>query len=140
MRRTRLYATPRCVAPEIKARGSVRRVIVCLIDNEVSAQANAGGANIKATSAGRSRQENWSVMGADVKGDVYQGLPEKNAQDTKPGAGLYFTPRALIQGMVDCIASKPGETVWNRASRTGGFRHSYRIERRAAGACCGIPC
>jgi len=46
-------------------------------------------------------KENWSVMSADVKGDAYEGLLEKNAQDTKSGAGQYFTPRALIQAMVD---------------------------------------
>jgi len=55
--------------------------------------------------------ENWSAMGADVKGDAYEGLLEKNAQDTKSGAGQYFTPRPLIQAMVDCIAPKPGETI-----------------------------
>ena len=41
--------------------------------------------------------ENWSAMGADVKGDAYEGLLEKNAQDTKSGAGQYFTPRPLIK-------------------------------------------
>jgi len=41
-------------------------------------------------------KENWSVMSADVKGDAYEGLQEKNAQDTKSGAGQYFTPRPLI--------------------------------------------
>jgi type I restriction enzyme M protein len=41
--------------------------------------------------------ENWSAMGADVKGDAYEGLLEKNAQDTKSGAGQYFTPRPLIR-------------------------------------------
>jgi type I restriction enzyme M protein len=53
---------------------------------------------------GPDRRENWSAMGADVKGDAYEGLLEKNAQDTKSGAGQYFTPRPLIQAMVDCIA------------------------------------
>jgi hypothetical protein len=43
-------------------------------------------------------------MGADVKGDAYEGLLERNAQDIKSGAGQYFTPRALIQAMVDAIA------------------------------------
>jgi type I restriction enzyme M protein len=56
-------------------------------------------------------KENWSVMSADVKGDAYEGLLEKNAQDTKSGAGQYFTPRPLIQATVDCVAPKPGETV-----------------------------
>ena len=59
--------------------------------------------------------ENWSAMRADVKGDAYEGLLEKNAQDTKSGAGQYFTPRPLIQAMVDCIAPKPGETVCDPA-------------------------
>ena len=43
-------------------------------------------------------------MSADVKGDAYEGLLEKNAQDTKSGAGQYFTPRPLIRAMVDAIA------------------------------------
>ncbi len=66
-------------------------------------------------------KENWSVMSADVKGDAYEGLLEKNAQDTKSGAGQYFTPRPLIQAIVDVIAPKPGETVCDPACGTGGF-------------------
>jgi type I restriction enzyme M protein len=65
--------------------------------------------------------ENWTALGVDVKGDAYEGLLEKNAQDTKSGAGQYFTPRALIQAMVDCIAPRPGETVCDPACGTGGF-------------------
>jgi type I restriction enzyme M protein len=77
-------------------------------------------------------KENWSALSADVKGDAYEGLLEKNAQDLKSGAGQYFTPRALIQGMVDCIAPKPGETICDPACGTGGFRHSSRRARAAA--------
>jgi type I restriction enzyme M protein len=72
--------------------------------------------------------ENWSAMGADVKGDAYEGLLEKNAQDTKSGAGQYFTPRPLIQAMVDCIGPRPGEVVCDPACGTGGFlftAHQY---------------
>jgi type I restriction enzyme M protein len=65
--------------------------------------------------------ENWTALGVDVKGDAYEGLLEKNAQDTKSGAGQYFTPRALIEAMVDCIAPRPGETVCDPACGTGGF-------------------
>ena len=68
--------------------------------------------------------ENWSAMGAEVKGDAYEGLLEKNAQDTKSGAGQYFTPRALIQAMVDCIAPTPGEVICDPACGTGGFLFS----------------
>lgn len=39
----------------------------------------------------------WLVMGADVKGDIYEGILERNAEDTKSGAGQYFTPRSLIR-------------------------------------------
>ena len=48
-------------------------------------------------------REEWTTLDSDVKGDAYEGLLEKNAQDTKGGAGQYFTPRPLIQAVVDCI-------------------------------------
>jgi len=76
-------------------------------------------------------EEEWSSMEADVKGDAYEGLLEKNAQDTKSGAGQYFTPRALIQAMVDCIAPKPNERVCDPACGTGGFlftAHNYVVK------------
>lgn len=66
-------------------------------------------------------KEDWSAMKADIKGDAYEGLLEKNAQDTKSGAGQYFTPRPLIQGIVDVIAPQPDETVADPACGTGGF-------------------
>ena len=72
--------------------------------------------------------ETWTILGADVKGEAYEGLLEKNAQDTKSGAGQYFTPRALIQAMVDCIAPQPGERITDPACGTGGFlftAHNY---------------
>jgi len=75
-------------------------------------------------------RENWSVMSADVKGDAYEGLLEKNAQDTKSGAGQYFTPRPLIRAMVDVIRPKPGEKICDPACGTGGFllaAHDYII-------------
>ena len=65
--------------------------------------------------------ENWTILGADVKGDAYEGLLEKNAQDTKSGAGQYFTPRALIPAMVECMAPQPGDTVCDPACGTAGF-------------------
>jgi type I restriction enzyme M protein len=73
-------------------------------------------------------KEDWSSMSADVKGDAYEGLLEKNAQDTKSGAGQYFTPRPLINAIVDVIAPKPKETICDPACGTGGFllaTHDY---------------
>jgi type I restriction enzyme M protein len=66
-------------------------------------------------------RERWVQLDADVKGDAYEGLLEKNAQDTKAGAGQYFTPRPLIQAMVKVIRPKPGETICDPACGTGGF-------------------
>ena len=73
-------------------------------------------------------REDWSAMAADVKGDAYEGLLEKNAQDVKGGAGQYFTPRAAIQALVDCVQPRPGEVVVDPACGTGGFllaAHDY---------------
>ena len=66
-------------------------------------------------------KESWNVIGADVKGEIYEGLLEKNAEDTKSGAGQYFTPRALIRAMVECIRPEPNKTVADPACGTGGF-------------------
>src|SRR5438067_1708754 len=55
--------------------------------------------------------ESWLEMSADVKGDAYEGLLERNAEDTKSGAGQYFTPRSLIDALVDCVRPMPGEIV-----------------------------
>lgn len=66
-------------------------------------------------------REKWVVMGADIKGDIYEGLLERNAQDTKSGAGQYFTPRPLIQAMVECVQPEPGKTICDPACGTGGF-------------------
>ncbi|MCI5059843.1 MAG: type I restriction-modification system subunit M [Alphaproteobacteria bacterium] len=63
----------------------------------------------------------WVTMNTDVKGDIYEGLLEKNAEDTKSGAGQYFTPRALIKAMVECIKPEPMKTIADPACGTGGF-------------------
>lgn len=65
--------------------------------------------------------ENWLTLETDVKGDIYEGLLEKNAEDTKSGAGQYFTPRPLIKAMVNCISPEPLKTIADPACGTGGF-------------------
>ena len=65
--------------------------------------------------------ESWISLGADTKGDLYEGLLQKNAEDTKSGAGQYFTPRALIEAMVTCIRPEPMKTIADPACGTGGF-------------------
>ena len=90
-------------------------------------------------------KEQWSTLPADVKGDIYEGLLERNAQDVKGGAGQYFTPRPLIQAMVEVMqpavqgrtnvaggrtpgATNSGYVVADPACGTGGFllaAHDY---------------
>lgn len=65
--------------------------------------------------------ENWISLDADTKGDLYEGLLQKNAEDTKSGAGQYFTPRALIEAMVACVRPAPMKTIADPACGTGGF-------------------
>lgn len=65
--------------------------------------------------------EQWILMGVDVKGEIYEGLLERNAEDTKSGAGQYFTPRPLIKAMVECLRPEPGKTIADPACGTGGF-------------------
>jgi type I restriction enzyme M protein len=65
--------------------------------------------------------EQWLIMGVKDKGDIYEGLLEKNAEDTKSGAGQYFTPRALIRAMVACVRPEPMKTIADPACGTGGF-------------------
>lgn len=66
-------------------------------------------------------EQNWVGMEADTKGDLYEGLLQKNAEDTKSGAGQYFTPRPIIQAMVECLRPAPGKTIADPACGTGGF-------------------
>lgn len=66
-------------------------------------------------------KEQWATLGADIKGTIYEGLLEKNAEDTKSGAGQYFTPRALIRAMVECVQPEPMKTIADPACGTGGF-------------------
>ncbi len=72
--------------------------------------------------------ETWIGLDIDVKGEIYEGLLEKNAQDTKSGAGQYFTPRPLIQAIVEVMRPAPGQTICDPACGTGGFllaAHDY---------------
>lgn len=73
-------------------------------------------------------KEEWTIQGTDIKGDAYEGLLAKGAEDTKTGAGQYFTPRALIDAMVDVMQPRPEDTITDPACGTGGFliaAHSY---------------
>jgi type I restriction enzyme M protein len=84
--------------PDIQNPATLRRLIVDLID-----------------------PVKWVAMQADVKGDIYEGLLAKSAEESPKGAGQYFTPRELIKGIVDCVRPTADETVCDPAAGTGGF-------------------
>lgn len=72
--------------------------------------------------------EQWSQTGTDIKGDAYESLLAKGAEDIKSGAGQYFTPRPIIQAMVDCVQPTVADSVVDPACGTGGFllaAHEY---------------
>ena len=73
-------------------------------------------------------RERWMTLDADVKGDAYEGLLQKNAEDVKTGAGQYFTPRPLIKAIVEVMRPASGTTICDPACGTGGFlfaAHEY---------------
>jgi len=64
-------------------------------------------------------EEDWTSTGYDIKGEIYESLLQKNAENS--GAGQYFTPRAVIQAIVECLQPKPNETIADPSCGTGGF-------------------
>ena len=77
-------------------------------------------------------KESWATLPVDVKGEIYEGLLERNAQDVKGGAGQYFTPRSLIEAMVEVMQPKPTDVVADPDSGTGGFllaAHDYMAKQ-----------
>lgn len=66
-------------------------------------------------------RENWAAMSSDVKGEIYEGLLQKNAEDIKSGAGQYFTPRPLIRAMVRVMRPEPMTVIADPCCGSGGF-------------------
>jgi type I restriction enzyme M protein len=99
--------------PEIQSPAILHRLIVELID-----------------------REKWFSMQADVKGDIYEGLLSKSAEESPKGAGQYFTPRELIRGIVDVMQPGPEDTLCDPACGTGGFLlagHQYVLDHQGKG-------
>jgi len=65
--------------------------------------------------------EEWSTLDVDVKGEVYEGLLAKNADDVRGGAGQYFTPRPVIRAIVEVMRPEPAMRISDPACGTGGF-------------------
>ena len=65
--------------------------------------------------------EDWSALDQDVKGEVYEGLLARNAEDVRGGAGQYFTPRPVIRAIVKVMRPEPMMRISDPACGTGGF-------------------
>ncbi len=86
-------------------------------------------------------QTEWMTLDADVKGTIYEELLSRSAEESPKGAGQYFTPRAVIRAVVDCMLPAPGETICDPAAGTGGFlylahehvqaRHGGKMDKAA---------
>ena len=74
----------------------------------------------------------WFTAERDAFGDAYEGLLQKMAEETKRGAGQYFTPRVLIDVMVGLMKPQPGEVIQDPAAGTGGFLIAADSHMRAA--------
>lgn len=91
--------------------------------------------NLKAVINGISEID-WYEVGQDDFGDLYSGLIDRSAQDTRSSAGQYFTPRPLVDAIVNVIKPKPGEIIQDPATGSGGFlvsadsyiRSKYSVE------------
>lgn len=67
----------------------------------------------------------WTELNVDVKGEAFEGLLQKAADEGKKGAGQYFTPRILIKAIVECMKPDPRAhkdfTICDPACGSGGF-------------------
>jgi len=116
----------RSTLQELGARGGMLGTIFRKAQNKIQ-----DPAKLRRLIADLIDKEQWSSLDSDVKGDAYEGLLQKNAEDVKGGAGQYFTPRPLIAAIVDVIAPRPGETICDPACGTGGFllaAHDYLVK------------
>jgi type I restriction enzyme M protein len=79
-------------------------------------------------------KESWSTLSIDVKGAIYEGLLQKGAESEKKGAGQYFTPRPIIEAIVDVMQPQPMQIIADPACGTGGFltvAHDYIVNNVA---------
>lgn len=64
-------------------------------------------------------EDSWVSESVDIKGDIYESLLQKSAENS--GAGQYFTPRPVIKTIIECIEPEPLEKISDPTCGTGGF-------------------
>ncbi|MEU1685322.1 N-6 DNA methylase [Micromonospora sp. NPDC005707] len=116
-------------APAGDALAAYRRVLAGLAEAEdpfLRAVFNESATRIR-TKAGLSRflagidAINWGEIAGSTLGDVYEGLIQKSAQESRYGAGQYFTPRPLVEAIVAAVQPTSADTVYDPAAGTAGF-------------------
>src|SRR5260370_40731534 len=65
--------------------------------------------------------EDWASLYQNVKGEVYEGLLARNADDVRGGAAQYFPPLPVIRAIVEVMRPEPIMRISDPACRTGGF-------------------
>jgi type I restriction enzyme M protein len=63
----------------------------------------------------------WYAAEEDGLGDLYEGLLEKTTSERKSKAGQYFTPRPLIDAIIELVKPEVGKIIQDPAAGTGGF-------------------
>lgn len=79
--------------------------------------------------------QEWSSLDFDVKGEIYEGLLARNAEDVRGGAGQYFTPRPVIRAILQVMRPEPTMRIADPACGTGGFllaAHEYLVQANPA--------
>jgi hypothetical protein len=71
--------------------------------------------------------KNWISLDADTKGDLYEGLLQSNAEDTKSGAGQYFTQGRSYKPWWPIFAHNPPMAGWNGRGRGGHGQLPYSL-------------
>nr|WP_198384389.1 N-6 DNA methylase [Roseomonas sp. KE2513] len=77
----------------------------------------------------------WHEAKDDGLGAIYEGLLQRSASEARSGAGQYFTPRSLVDVMVQVLQPRPGEVIQDPAAGTGGFlisAHDYIMADKIA--------
>lgn len=80
----------------------------------------------------------WHKVGSDRFGDLYEYLLERASAEARAGAGQYFTPRVLVDCLVELMRPTAGEVIQDPAAGTGGFLVSAQRHLQNVGAAEGV--
>ena len=62
-----------------------------------------------------------NVVPDDMLGDAYEYLIKKFADKSRKSAGEFFTPRSVVELMINILNPQPGETIYDPSCGSGGM-------------------